>query len=136
MPLIEEAFLDEDTPEGWELCFDEKHQRYYYYNYEKDEAVWDNPSIQMWKKKIDEKRQENEQCNSKKYIKIKKKENKKTPIKINDEDILLDLENYNFSESESSKSPLSSSSTSSENNLRRSPRIRDLTNRKNFLGKS
>jgi hypothetical protein len=134
LPLIEEAFLDNSLPKYWELCFDDENQRYYYYNSKDDKSSWINPQIEVWKDKINKKREESESKKNKRYIKIKRdrKKNGQTPIKINDEDILIDLENYNFSDSDISKSPSSKDNSSEENSLRRSPRIIDKTKKKSF----
>ena len=134
LPLIEEAFLDNSLPKDWELCFDDENQRYYYYNSKDDKSSWINPQIEIWKEKINKKREESESKKNKRYIKIKRdrKKNGQTPIKINDEDILIDLENYNFSDSDISKSPSSKDNSYEEDSLRRSPRIRDKTKKKSF----
>ena len=134
LPLIEEAFLDNSLPKYWELCFDDDNQRYYYYNSNEDKSSWINPQIEIWKEKINKKREESESKKNKRYIRIKRerKKNGQTPIKINDEDVLIDLENYNFSDSDISKSPSSKDYNSDENNLRRSPRIRDKKKNNQF----
>ena len=55
LPLIEEAFLDNSIPEDWQLCFDDKSKRYYYYNKKNDTASWENPNLDIWKEKISKK---------------------------------------------------------------------------------
>lgn len=130
LPLIEKYFLDDSIPEGWELCHDKETKSYYYYNQSSDKSVWENPSFFLWEKKIQNERDK----------KNNKKVERNRQIKNNNESnnltVLLDIEDIE-PYLESKGSPLnnesSDSSNSSDNSpfLRRSPRIRDLTKRKN-----
>ena len=125
--ILEKAFLDDSIPDNWEISYDKKSESYYYYNKENNESRWDNPNIDLWKRYIE--------IEKKKYKKINQNSNKRkieTKNNHNESDnmlILLDINDEDYGNYNSYyDSPSSNESSSPE--LRRSPRIRDLTKRK------
>ena len=124
--IVEKAFLDDSIPDNWEISYDKESESYYYYNKENDESRWDNPNIDLWKRYIE--------IEKKKYKKITQNSNNRKIEKKNNYNesdnmlILLDINDEDY-DNYNSYYDFSSSTESSSPELRRSPRIRDLTKR-------